>query len=519
MVASLFVLSSIIHLPVRAATLPNSGTGQDFFQSHPVWSVEIELSAQAIARLKEESRTYVPAVVRICGEELRGAGVHLKGRGSFQSIQEKPSWTVDFGRFSKGQTLHGFEKIHLNNSVEDPSYLKDQIATELFRAANIPVPRVAHAQVRLNDRELGFYVVKEGFTQGFLARHFHRADGNLYEPAENRDIDQPMKRHLGRAMGKDQPELKRLASAALEPDLKERWKHLRELLDVDRFVDFLAIEIIAGQWDGYGLGKNNFRVYHDPGSGKIVFLPSGMDQAFAKPDMSWKPQMTGLMARSILALPEGRQLYEKRFRELFGRLLVSERLSNRVEEIVAQLRPSLTRQQFQSVGREARELCRKIGQREKSLKQQLSEPELAALNFRGDVALLSGWKPSDGSMPERTPQIFESKAVLRISAMGKAAGSWRTAFRLGQGRYEFVGNAKVVGVSSLTFGKHHGASLRMFGKPGRSAELIGASSWQTLRTEFEVALPEEVVVAICELRAAAGEVYFDKESLQVVRKE
>ena len=90
--------------------------------------------------------------------------------------------------------------------------------------------------------------------------------------------------------------------------------------------------------------------------------------------------------------------------------------------------------------------------------------------------------------------------------------------RLKPGRYRFQGRARVMGVTSLPFGNNHGASLRVAGKPKGSAELRDTTAWEELKTEFEVRAREEEVVLICQLRAAAGEAWFDKVSLSLVRR-
>src|SRR5207249_4044056 len=338
--------------------------------------------------------------VRAFGEVFRDVGVHLKGTVSYRPINDKPSFTLDFGKFVRGQGLRGLQQIHLNNAVQDSTCLKEQIAGELFRAAHVPVPRVAHALVTLNGRELGLYVIKEGFTQEFLSRHFERADGNLYDTDDGHDVDQHMKRHLGQASTRDQIDLQHLAAAAMEPDLSRRWERLQQTLDMDRFFTFMAMELMICHWDGYCLGRNNFRIYHDPGTRKMVFLPSGMDQVFSKADLPGKP-----------------------------------------------------------------------------------DPPFP--DFDHDVALLAGWKafdePVGGKMHDG--QSTEGNAVLQIVAGAKTSASWRTTVKLKQGRYRFQGRARVADVTPLPFGNHHGASLRVAGKPQRSAELVNTSDWEELKTE------------------------------------
>jgi hypothetical protein len=495
--------------------------GEDLFATHPVWSIEIELTPQNIDRLRTESRKHVPATIRAFGEVFRDVGVHLKGTGSYRPIDDKPSFTLDFAKFVSGQALRGLQKIHLNNAVQDSSYLKEQIAGELFRAAHVPVPRVAHALVTLNGRELGLYVIKEGFTQEFLNRHFERADGNLYDTDDGHDVDQHMKRHLGQDSTRDQTDLQVLAAAAMEPDLGRRWERLQQSLDTDRFLAFMAMELIICHWDGYCLGQNNFRIYHDPWTDKLIFLPSGMDQVFSKADMPWNPEMAGLVARAVMETPEGRQQYAAKFKELFKSVFVSKNLTNRVNQLLTELRPQIKTGAFKEMRRGAAELCLQIAERERGLRNQLSEPDPAFPDFDREVALLARWKafdePVGGSMHE--DQSGENKAVLRIVAGPKTSASWRTAVRLKQGHYQFQARARVTDVTTLPFGNTHGASLRVAGKPQRSAELTETSAWEALKVEFEVRAPEEIVVLMCQLRAAAGEALFDKASLSLVRQQ
>ncbi len=89
---------------------------------------------------------------------------------------------------------------------------------------------------------------------------------------------------------------------------------------------------------------------------------------------------------------------------------------------------------------------------------------------------------------------------------------------LSQGRYRFRGQAQVFGVTPLPFGKNHGASLRVAGRSQRSSKLTATSAWKTLEVDFDVRVPEEKVELICELRASAGEVRFERDSLVVIRQ-
>src|SRR5262249_9442130 len=187
--------------------------------------------------------------------------VHLKGSvGSFRPVDDKPSWTLDFCRFNPSQHFHGLRRIHLNNSVEDPSYCNEVLGSELFRSAGVPTPRVTRALVTLNGRRLGFYVLKEGFTEDFLGCYFTHPSGSLYEPDDGHDINQHLKRNSIQAPGNDRTALRALADIVRDAENLHRWERLDKVVAVDEFVSFMASEVMLGHRDGYCLARNNFRV-------------------------------------------------------------------------------------------------------------------------------------------------------------------------------------------------------------------------------------------------------------------
>src|SRR5206468_11476598 len=107
--------------------------------------------------------------------------------------------------------------------------------------------------------------------------------------------------------------LQALAAAAQEPDLQQRWQRLELVLDMERFISFMAVEVMLGHRDGYCLARNNFRLYHNLDTDKFLFFPHGMDQLFGKADAAMHPQLNGLLARALLETPQGRHRYRQRF--------------------------------------------------------------------------------------------------------------------------------------------------------------------------------------------------------------
>ena len=105
--------------------------------------------------------------------------------------------------------------------------------------------------------------------------------------------------------------------------------------------------------------------------------------------------------------------------------------------------------------------------------------------------------------------------------MTNTSASWRASVLLTKGHYRFEVLAKVSGVVSvLNTNKGGGAGIRQHGitKP-RTNKLEGDSSWQPLAYEFQVAHEEDEIQLLCELRANKGEVWFDLDSLRLLKIE
>jgi spore coat protein H len=484
------------------ATLLSAGAAG--FASPAVWPVRIEISPENTAKLRAQPGEYVAANIQILDESALPARVKLKGHGSFQSLDEKPSLTISFDGLRDAKAAQGVRKIHLNNSVEDPSFLKEQIGSEIFERAGIPTPRVGHARVTLNGRKLGLYVLKEGYAEDFLRRNFAQTEGALYEPEAGQDIDGKMQREIGNS--EEQSELKGLGAAANEPDPTRRWDRLESVLDIDRFLTFMAVEIMICHWDGYCLSRNNFRVYNEGRGRRILFLPGGMDQIFSKPDLTWKPKMAGLVARSIMETPQGRERYESKFRNLFDSVFDPTKLTNHVAELVSELRPFLELQELKTTQVEARNLSEKIERRASSLRTQMSDQGPVFPHFINGRAELSGWKPFD---EPAGGQMVEEPGALRIIAGPKTSSSWRTTVRLRPGRYAFSGEVQTADVLPLPFGSRNGATLRLIGAIAQSDTLMASKESRVLNCRFHVDTEAEVVLA-CELRASGGGAAFKK---------
>jgi spore coat protein H len=292
-----------------------------------ITSIELSITASDIDALAQNPRNDVPIVVQFAGKRVTNTTVHLKGTGSFRPISEKPSFSIR----STEPNLFGRKKLLLNNSSQDPSFLKWKIASELFTKAGVPASEVSFARVTLNGAKLGLYLMVEPADKKFLKKHFKDATGNLYE-GDNKDITDVLDKDGGDA-NQEQQDVRRLANACLEEDLRKRWKRLNEVLKVDEFLSFMAVEVLVDHRDGYCMDRNNFRLYHNPADDKFVFLPHGLDLLFYSTDLRPSRSFSSVMAQAILETPEGTAAYKNRFTKLAREFYADDQILKRIDEI------------------------------------------------------------------------------------------------------------------------------------------------------------------------------------------
>lgn len=334
----------LLVLTAPAAELRPAKIGEDadpnaLFTEPKVLQLKIDLSAAALEALNKNPKAYVKATVQEGSHRFNEVAVRLKGHGSFLGLDKKPSLALKFNEFVPGQKFHGVTKLFLNNSAHDASYLAETLAGQIFREAGVPAARTTFARMDFNGRDAGLYVVSEAMNKDFLSRYFKKAKGNLYE-GSNTDVTDMLDKDSGDD-STDQKDVKTLAKAAAVADSALRWKKLTPLLDLERFISFAAIEVLLWHRDGYALEHKNYRIYHDPASDQMVFLPHGVEQLFSKPEGALWPEWKGLVAGAVIETPEGKQRYREFMARLINGAASPTALQERVKELAAKIRAGL----------------------------------------------------------------------------------------------------------------------------------------------------------------------------------
>ena len=275
----------------------------------------------------ERPYTYVEASVSIDGVVFPKIGLRKKGFiGSLSNT--RPSLKIKLNHIDKEGGIEGLTNLTLNNNKQDTSLMSQFIGYALFNAIGSSAPRCAYAKVTVNGENLGIYSHVETVRKPLLKRAFGNSNGPLYEGTVV-DFYEEWENSFEHKRGDDargRAHIIALINVLADPKATEA--DIGELVDLDSFYRFWAIEGLVGFWDGYSGNKNNFFVYLNPEDNKFYFLPWGMDSIFTKMSklefmndvrapISVKTQ--GLIAYRLYQFETGRQRYAEVLTEILDK--------------------------------------------------------------------------------------------------------------------------------------------------------------------------------------------------------
>lgn len=260
---------------------------------------------------------YTPGAIDIDGTFFNGVGVRLKGKSSYLATSNnKKSIKIDLNRFDLSLEYDGVAKFNLHNAAEDPSMMRDAVAFHIFRKAGIPAPRVAYANVYIDDDYRGLYILTEQVGGGFVDNNFSGGSGNLYKGEE-------LKLNTDDPDTDDRDDLIFVINNTPDADFKEV---IAALLNVEQYLTALAVETFLENSEGHltGLENDNYYFYNDPKTDLFNFIPWDYNQGwglaisagFANlPDINIFPEQLTLSER-LLEVDEFKELYMQKVCEL-----------------------------------------------------------------------------------------------------------------------------------------------------------------------------------------------------------
>ena len=273
----------------------------------------------------------------------------------------KRSFKLDFDRHIDGQKFRGLKKLSLHAGVTDLTKSRESLAYACFRAAGVPAPRTAFAEVTLTvpgkyDKVyLGLYTIVEQVDKPFLKAHFKNGKGMLLKPEGLQGglthFGDDWRQYEQRYRPKDEPTKKqqqrliaftRLINRADDATFR---KEIAAYLDVDAFLRFLAANAILANMDSFlGFG-HNYYLYLRADNDKFVFVPWDLDLSLAAWPVAGTPEQQvelsvmhpyageNKLIDRLLAMKDVKERYRRLLKEAAAGWFNKERLLKEVDAI------------------------------------------------------------------------------------------------------------------------------------------------------------------------------------------
>lgn len=241
---------------------------------------------------------YTECDVEIDGELFTSIGLRAKGNNSRRLVEEygldRYSLKIEFDHFQDGNTYYGLDKMSLDSSFQDNSYLKNYMTYDMMRFMGVPSPLCSYVQVTVNEKDWGLFLAVEEPEEAFARRNFGADHGMLYKPdyrsledANNdvalkyttdnpEDYDNIFRHAKFDCTESDQQRLIRALKVLSEGHGTE----LQSAVDVDEVLRYFTVQVFVVNLDSY-LGKtgHNYFLYEEDGI--IRILPWDYNLAFA----------------------------------------------------------------------------------------------------------------------------------------------------------------------------------------------------------------------------------------------
>ena len=272
----------------------NPGYVSRLFDGSRVHRVDIQVEDWEAFLASAPEEEYIPATVEIDGEAFRQVGLRAKGNNSLRLTAEyglsRYSLKLEFDHYTDG-SYHGLDKLSLDASFQDNSYLKTWLAFDIMEFLGVPTPLRSFVWVTVNGQPWGLFLAVEEPEEAFARRNFGANHGQLYKPdyrslaEENADVhlryttDDPM----------DYPGI--FENAKLDPSPADRQRlvdslktldsgqRLEEAVDVDEVLRYFVGQVFVMNWDSYlGHTGHNYLLYEE--EGKLSMLTWDYNLAF-----------------------------------------------------------------------------------------------------------------------------------------------------------------------------------------------------------------------------------------------
>jgi hypothetical protein len=244
-------------------------------------ALQLLVSPASLEALAANPRVYAPADLVFDGRRYGPIGVRVKGQDTFQPFSQKPSLRINVDEYVPRAKFFGLDDLTLNNMASDRSMMHERLAYLVVRELGLPASRATHATLEVNGLAYGLYTCVETVKWRMVKRWFADPTGPLFEStgADYIAAQIPMFEH--ESGPDDRSLLISLAEAMTIADPDQAMAAAAAFVDIDHFQRLWGAFAVIGQLDSFPTYTDDYFQYADPTSGKLHFMPWGMDETFS----------------------------------------------------------------------------------------------------------------------------------------------------------------------------------------------------------------------------------------------
>ncbi len=297
--ASLILLLIVLLTSGSRTVPPNASSLPDYasrlFDDSRVHTIDIQIGDWKAFVKNASNEEYVSCTVEIDGETFSHIGLRAKGNNSLHLTESydlsRYSLKLEFDQFRDGGNYYGLDKLSLDASFQDNSYLKTYMTYDMMNFMGVPTPLCSYVWVTVNGEDWGLFLAIEEPEEAFARRNFGLDHGILYKPDyrslndENADIalkyidDNPdsypgIFDNAKFTVGSD--DQSRLIEALKTLSTGE---DLETAVNTDEVLRYFTVQVFVMNWDSYiGYTGHNYFLYEKDGI--LSILPWDYNLAF-----------------------------------------------------------------------------------------------------------------------------------------------------------------------------------------------------------------------------------------------
>lgn len=282
-----------------------------------------------------------------CGVRFKGQTSYGGGGGGSASTSQKKSFNISFDFEDATQSYKGYKTLNLNNSFQDPSFMREVVYLHLSRKHTSSL-KANFVQLNINGQNWGIYQCVEQINSDFIKSWFANNDGIRWRALRNDNVAGGPGGGFGTGvsslnfLGKDTAlykskytlkstgqlfpwtKLATVCDKLNNTPVAQLEDTIKNYLDLDRTLWYLATEVAFSDDDSYiWKGGMDYYLYWDAATKLLVPLEYDGNSVMKTSAQSWSPfynetKTTLPLLNKLLANPAIRQRYLSHLRVLIN---------------------------------------------------------------------------------------------------------------------------------------------------------------------------------------------------------